>query len=26
VRYSIVGFKRGDEHIFLDQIRELLRE
>jgi peroxiredoxin len=26
VRYSIVGFKRGDERIFLDQIRELLRE
>jgi peroxiredoxin len=26
VRYSNVGFKRGDEHIYLDQIRELLRE
>jgi peroxiredoxin len=26
VRYSIVGFKRGDERIYLDQIRELLRE
>lgn len=26
VRYSIVGFKRGDERVFLDQIRELLRE
>jgi peroxiredoxin len=26
VRYSSVGFKKGDEHIFLDQIRELLRE
>ena len=26
VRYSIVGFKRGDERIFLDQIRALLRE
>ena len=26
VRYSSVGFKHGDEHIFLDQIRELLRE
>jgi peroxiredoxin len=26
VRFSSVGFKHGDEHIFLDQIRELLRE
>jgi peroxiredoxin len=26
VRYSAVGFRRGDERIFLDQIRELLRE
>ncbi len=26
VRYSSVGFKRGDERAFLDQIRELLRE
>jgi peroxiredoxin len=26
IRYSSVGFKRGDEGIFLDQIRELLRE
>src|SRR5580698_46817 len=26
VRYSNVGFRRGDERIFLDQIRELLRE
>ena len=26
VRYSIVGFKRGDEQVYLDQIRELLRE
>jgi peroxiredoxin len=26
IRYSSVGFKRGDERIFLDQIRELLRE
>ena len=26
VRYSSVGFKRGDERTFLDQIRELLRE
>jgi peroxiredoxin len=26
VRYSSVGFKKGDERIFLDQIRELLRE
>jgi peroxiredoxin len=26
VRYSAVGFKRGDERIYLDQIRELLRE
>jgi peroxiredoxin len=26
VRYSIVGFKRGDERVYLDQIRELLRE
>ncbi len=26
VRYSIVGFRRGDERIFLDQIRALLRE
>jgi peroxiredoxin len=26
VRYSAVGFRRGDERIYLDQIRELLRE
>jgi peroxiredoxin len=26
VRYSSVGFKRGDERAFLDHIRELLRE
>jgi peroxiredoxin len=26
VRYSSVGFKRGDERAYLDQIRELLRE
>jgi len=26
IRYSVVGFKRGDEQIFLDQIRGLLRE
>jgi peroxiredoxin len=26
VRYSNVGFKRGDERIYIDQIRELLRE
>jgi peroxiredoxin len=26
VRYSNVGFKRGDERALLDQIRELLRE
>ncbi len=26
VRYSSVGFKRGDERLYLDQIRELLRE
>jgi hypothetical protein len=26
VRFSSVGLKHGDEHIFLDQIRELLRE
>jgi peroxiredoxin len=26
VRYSVVGFKRGDERGYLDQIRELLRE
>jgi peroxiredoxin len=26
VRYSNVGFKRGDERMYLDQIRELLRE
>ena len=26
VRYSSVGFKRGDESAYLDQIRELLRE
>jgi peroxiredoxin len=26
VRYSSVGFKRGDEQVYLDQIRELLRE
>ncbi len=26
IRYSNVGFKRGDEHAYLDHIRELLRE
>jgi peroxiredoxin len=26
VRYSAVGFRRGDERTYLDQIRELLRE
>jgi peroxiredoxin len=26
IRYSSVGFKRGDERVYLDQIRELLRE
>jgi len=26
VRYANVGFKRGDEKIYLEQIRELLRE
>jgi peroxiredoxin len=26
IRYSVVGFKRGDERAYLDQIRELLRE
>jgi peroxiredoxin len=26
VRYSHVGFKRGDDRLYLDQIRELLRE
>ena len=26
VRYSNVGFKRGDESVYLDHIRELLRE
>jgi peroxiredoxin len=26
VRYSVVGFKPGDEKAYLDQIRELLRE
>jgi peroxiredoxin len=26
VRFSSVGFKRGDERVLLDQIRELLRE
>src|SRR5271167_52898 len=26
VRYSHVGYKHGDERIYLDQIRELLRE
>jgi peroxiredoxin len=26
VRYSAVGFKRGDERVYLDKIRELLRE
>jgi peroxiredoxin len=26
VRYTNVGFKRGDEHAYLDHIRELLRE
>jgi len=26
VRYSHVGFKRGDDRIYLDKIRELLRE
>ena len=26
VRYAAVGFKRGDERVYLDQIRQLLRE
>jgi peroxiredoxin len=26
VRYATVGFKRGDERVYLDHIRELLRE
>jgi peroxiredoxin len=26
IRYSKVGFKRGDERAYLDHIRELLRE
>ena len=26
VRYSNIGFKRGDEKVYLEQIRELLRE
>jgi peroxiredoxin len=26
IRYSKVGFKRGDERVYLDHIRELLRE
>jgi peroxiredoxin len=26
VRYAAVGYKRGDERVYLDQIRELLRE
>jgi peroxiredoxin len=26
VRYSAVGFRRGDERVYLDQIRQLLRE
>ena len=26
VRYSHLGYKRGDDRIYLDQIRELLRE
>jgi peroxiredoxin len=26
VRYSHVGYKRGDDRVYLDQIRELLRE
>jgi hypothetical protein len=26
VRYSVVGFKHGDERGYLEQIRELLRE
>jgi peroxiredoxin len=26
IRYSNVGFKRGDERVYLDHIRELLRE
>jgi peroxiredoxin len=26
IRYFNVGFKRGDERVYLDQIRELLRE
>jgi peroxiredoxin len=26
VRYAAVGFKRGDERVYLDHIRELLRE
>ena len=26
VRYSHLGYKRGDDRMYLDQIRELLRE
>ena len=26
IRYSNIGFKRGDESAYLDHIRELLRE
>jgi peroxiredoxin len=26
VRYTAVGFRRGDERVYLDQIRQLLRE
>src|SRR5258708_26919176 len=26
MRYSAVGFRRGDERVYLDQIRQLLRE
>ena len=26
VRYTAVGFRRGDERVYLDHIRELLRE
>ena len=26
VRYAAVGFRRGDERVYLDQIRQLLRE
>jgi hypothetical protein len=26
VRYTNIGFKRGDENAYLDEIRELLRE